>query len=443
MHTANQSPSSAITQYLQRHASPEAQVLRAPGVSYDRVLVVPAHRENAAMVEGWADALGAAPGRALVVVVVNAAEDTAQHCAREHAELLAQLARAPSSTAPVARLTHCPREGWDLLLVDRASPGRALPKGQGVGLARRIGCDLALALYARGQLQTPWIHNTDADARLPTDYFQAEEVPESAVAQLFPFEHVSGENESIGRATKLYELRLRYYVASLAEAGSPYAFHSIGSTFAVRAEAYAAVRGVPRRLAGEDFYLLNKLAKVGGIYRRSGSPIRLTARASQRTPHGTGKAALAIANLPKAESMLLYNPAIFELLRIWLDRLEAFAEAPAPGLEEAVLQNAGAGALPLKSALDELGALRAAEQAARATAAGASLQRRLHTWFDGFRTLKLVHALRSRGYPSLPFRDALAQCRWFDTDAASSLGTAELRSRLAQVEARAPCLLHS
>ena len=66
--------------------------------------------------------------------------------------------------------------------------------------------------------------------------------------------------------SRLYEYSLRYYVAGLTYAQSPYAFHTIGSTMAVNAEHYASVRGFPRREAGEDFYLLNKLAKVGSVH---------------------------------------------------------------------------------------------------------------------------------------------------------------------------------
>ena len=34
--------------------------------------------------------------------------------------------------------------------------------------------------------------------------------------------------------------------------------------------------------------------------------------------------------------------------------------------------------------------------------------RHLHTWFDGFRTLRFVHDMRDRRYPNLPWREALA-----------------------------------
>ena len=59
-------------------------------------------------------------------------------------------------------------------------------------------------------------------------------------------------------------------------AGSPYAYHSVGSTLAVRAEAYAIVRGVPKRAAGEDFYLLDKLAKVTPIRVLTGEPVAIS-----------------------------------------------------------------------------------------------------------------------------------------------------------------------
>jgi len=47
----------------------------------------------------------------------------------------------------------------------------------------------------------------------------------------------------------------------LQQAGSPYAYHTIGSAFACRAEAYIAAGGMNRRHAAEDFYFLQQLAK--------------------------------------------------------------------------------------------------------------------------------------------------------------------------------------
>jgi hypothetical protein len=46
-------------------------------------------------------------------------------------------------------------------LVERS---QGLPHKEGVGLARKIGCDIALSLYERGTLKSRWLHTTDADA---------------------------------------------------------------------------------------------------------------------------------------------------------------------------------------------------------------------------------------------------------------------------------------
>ena len=49
----------------------------------------------------------------------------------------------------------------------------------------------------------------------------------------------------------------------------------------------ALSHGFPRRNATEDFYILNKLAKVGSIARLAGTPVILEGRLSDRVPIGT------------------------------------------------------------------------------------------------------------------------------------------------------------
>ena len=83
---------------------------------------------------------------------------------------------------------------------------------------------------------------------------------------------------AIDQATVMYEISLRYYVLGLAAARSSYAYQSIGSTLCVDAPAYLSVRGFPKRAVGEDFYLLDKLAKVGPLRRISAEPRAASAR---------------------------------------------------------------------------------------------------------------------------------------------------------------------
>ena len=80
------------------------------------------------------------------------------------------------------------------------------------------------------------------------------------------FEHpLHGPLEpKVYEAIAAYELHLRYYVQALRYAAFPYAHHTIGSSMAVRADAYAKQGGMNKRQAGEDFYFLHKIIPLGG-----------------------------------------------------------------------------------------------------------------------------------------------------------------------------------
>jgi hypothetical protein len=371
----------SIDQYLARHAQPEVALERTIERTYDNVIVVPAYDERSDFV----DDLDAATRdhACLVIVVVNATDDAPGDAHAANSALLAALTAVP-----------------DILAVDRASSGCRLPAKQGVGLARRIGCDVALALSASGKLLSPWIHMTDADAVLPVGYFAAtREVPGDVVALTYPFEHVAPEDPALATAAAAYDDWLRYYVLGLRSAGSPYAFHSIGSTIAVRADAYAAVRGVPLREAGEDFYFLNKLAKLGPIAEPPAEAIRLSSRTSHRVPFGTGPGiAKFAAALAAGDEPSFYDPRSFAALGSFLTALEDFACSGTLSLPDDG---------PLAAVAAELDAPAALRKAREATTSSTALRRRAHEWFDGFRSRQLIHALRHHGHPDLPMAAAL------------------------------------
>lgn len=423
----------ATAQYLARFASAEVALAGAVRERYRAALVVPAFRERSGWLAGYRAALEGARGRVLVIVVVNAAEEQALAHQTRHRELLEVLrgpdARRVSSAPPAWLACHGP---YDVLAIDRASPEFCLPPRQGVGLARRIGTDVALALYAAGQLELPYLYGTDADACLPRNYFET--IPERPAAAIaFSFWHVPGDNARIDAATAVYELGLRYYVAGLAHARSPYAFHALGSCLAIEANAYAAVRGYPKRLSGEDFYVLDKLAKVGSIWRADEARVELVSRASSRTVHGTGVAAVRIADELARGTTSFYHPQIFTLLAHWLEVVDAFVEGRDIARARAELEGrAGAEWVRLEAVLTELGAWDALRRASHEVRVSAALRARLHTWFDGFRTLKLIHGLRRRGLDSTPYRRALAASWSPVAREAEEAPVDELRRRLAQ-----------
>ncbi len=390
----------SLLQYLSHYAEPESGC-KSPERNYDHVVVVPAFDETPSLLDGYRRAAESSE-KVLWILVVNTRKDADPGAILRTRYLLRALS-AGGTDLSYAGISIAPHQIGDMVIIDRCSPGRELPAKQGVGLARKIGCDLALAWQSAGRIKSDWIHCTDADVELPSEYFQAASAlqeDKSTVALTYPFWHRTEPASTEGRALELYELSLRYYQFGLKWAGSTYAFYCVGSTIAVRASAYLAVRGMPKRLAGEDFYLLNKVAKLGAVTALKCEPIQIAQRQSARTPFGTGPATKTIAqDLLAGKSFHVYNPTSFALLREWLDALDHFAESCDLGILESFSHSILKDALPLETEArlrESLKQCKSYEQR----------KDRIHSWFDGFKTLKLIHALRDRGLPDLPWQEA-------------------------------------
>jgi hypothetical protein len=411
-------PHPSIAKYLSRHAEPEAKLAGRIAGAFGHVVVVPAYGERQSLF----DTLGSVPkgpkGPTLVIVVLNARSDSPARVHEANRAAAARLAEAAKASAeigsepPVSALDY---PNGTVLLVDRSGPGRYLPEGQGVGLARKIGNDLALALHAEGRIASPWIHNTDADTILANDLFdQTAPLPEDGnAAALYFFEHRFDGDPELALAARLYEISLRYYVLGLAWAGSPYAYEAMGSCIAIRPWAYAAVRGFPRKNAAEDFYVLDKLAKAGTIARLAGAPFLLDGRISDRVPFGTGKALSRLTGKRGAlAEFRLYHPGTFAHLAAWLRALSAVAAAG--GRMDAALDELPRGnpfflTELLVASLEKMGAFAALREAISRSSDAGTMRRHFHTWFDAFRTLKLIRALQAGGLAALPWREALAE----------------------------------
>jgi len=407
-----------VEKYLRLYAEPEitalADLLDAiPGQEpWANVMVVPACNESA-------DFLRSPPpcyGRSLLILVINESESASAQVSERNLTLAETVQTsfdllfqsAPEFKEFGIGLFRDPNAPRDLLLVDRFSAGRKLPIKGGVGQARKIGVDLAASLIHSKHILSNWIHCTDADVLLPEAYFTCSQaVANSALdtaALVYPFHHCDEQNVSASNevilATQLYELSLRYYVAGMKFAQSPYAFHTIGSTMAVSARHYAMVRGFPRRAAGEDFYLLNKLAKVGAVINPAVAvdcePLVIEARKSDRVPFGTGAAVIKITDMADpVRDFRFYDPAVFEALKLWLQSLPAIWSAASTDLQD----------LPesLLSALKKIKTEQALAHAFNQSKDLHQFTRQMHTWFDAFRTLKLIHHLRDDGLQSISY----------------------------------------
>lgn len=396
----------ALTRYLQRYAEPGLPCYNFATSCWRHVLVIPAYRESPELLQTLAQ-LPVERGRTLVILVLNRPDSDPDI----HANAPIRTALTSDEFVWVKRGAvsvqimnkHC-----DLYVHDLESLSGPTPQALGVGLARKAGFDLALQWITSGGIDSQWVCTTDADATLPTDYFeQLQSAAPDAVAAVFGFHHLPTADRDCDSATALYELRLRHYVLGLDYAGSPYAYHTLGSCLAIRASAYTHVRGFPKRAAAEDFYVLNKLAKLGPVARLKGSPIELQSRYSSRVPVGTGPAvtAIAAANDP-SEVALFYHPNCYEALKVLLASLPELAQSPQQEITPLLIDHGLQQTIAEQStwALHSLGIEKTLTHCQRQANTGAQFERQFHQWFDAFRSLKFIHALRDIAWPQQTLR---------------------------------------
>lgn len=403
--------------YLARDAEPEAKAAANLEGQFAHVVCVPAYGEGDTLFAMLGSVPAGPRGETLIVVVLNARADSPPDMRKANEGARERLAAAASSAFRLSEDPPSIAYGFPrgrVVLIDRSGPGRYLPAGQGVGLARKIGCDFALNLAASGRLSADWLHCTDADVLLPNDYFRQTEAlaGPAVVAAVYAFRHRFDPRQKLGLAGRLYDLKLRYEVLGLAWAGSPYAYQAMGSCLAVRPEAYAEVGGFPKKNAIEDVLVLNDLAKKGSIARLAGSPILLEGRISDRVPVSTGQALKALSEKKRAlANFRLDHPLAYAHLSAWLQALEAVARSGnlAKALERLPSNSPFFKTDLLTESLETMGAFAAVREAVSLQTERGALKRSLHEWFDALRTRQFLDALSKDGLPPLPWRQALSE----------------------------------
>lgn len=277
-----------------------------------------------------------------------------------------------------------------------------LPKKHaGVGLARKIGMDEACYRFAKAGNQQGVIACFDADSRCERNYLQAihSHFTENPRAQAcgIRFEHpLSGPDfpDEVYHAITLYELHLRYYVLAQRWAGVPHAWQTIGSSMAVRCDAYQQQGGMNRRQAGEDFYFLHKFIPLGGFAEITATKVIPSPRPSHRVPFGTGR---AVGELLKNKGQYLtYSPRSFEDLQVFLSQ-------ELIGLHELNDLEALYACLPesIGSFLRLNGFEKKLSEIQLNTSNAEAFQKRFWRWFDAFLVMKYVHFARESYWPDV------------------------------------------
>lgn len=389
-----------VCAYLNRRSIAGPWRLDLPGDSrFTGGIIIPALAESPVIPELLGslrnDETLVGSGFAVIVVVNN--REHASESEKEDNRITIELLRRMRPTLP-----------FPLGIIDASSPGFSLPdRVGGVGMARKLGHDLLLSRLEFGSCD-PILVSLDCDTLVEPGYAGAIAThfrTASAGGAVIPFVHQAAFSEREEEAIVRYELFLRCYVAGLRFAGSPYAFHTVGSAMACRASAYLKCGGMNRRQAGEDFYFLQSLAKTSGVVQVEGALVRPSPRRSGRVPFGTGKAMGALLDSGEG-AVLFYRPECFRLLQGWLALAEEGCRESWPDLVE----RGRTLSLRLYEFLLEQGFHAAWDGFLRQHRGEVARLKAFHDWFDAFRTMKFLHWLAEDPFPRSPAEETVN--RW-------------------------------
>ncbi len=291
-------------------------------------------------------------------------------------------------------------------VVDCTSKGKEFSsKEGGVGLARKVGMDLALTIFDYNSKRKNLIICLDADCMIEKNYLTTivdEFNNKNLNVAILDFEHQLNNDVQNLQAIICYEIFLRYYVLGLTIANSPYAFHTVGSTIVCSEESYIKIGGMNKRQAGEDFYFLEKLAKVKSINKINSTKVYPSSRESMRVPFGTGQR-ITRFNLKLQNEFVLYNPKSFFVLKDWLNLFCGNSVLPS----NEYLKRAKEINIHLYNFLIEQKFKESWEKILQNSVTEIQIQNQKKFWFDGFRTFKLIHYLRDNSFPNVNMFQAL------------------------------------
>ncbi len=275
-------------------------------------------------------------------------------------------------------------------------------KTAGVGLARKIGMDEAVRRFEKIGKPKGVIVCFDADSHCVNNYFVEIEkhfitYPNTPACTIH-YEHpVSGTDFSkeIYKAIIDYELHLRYYVHIQKLIGYDYAFQTIGSSMAVRCDAYQKQGGMNKRKAGEDFYFLHKFTHFATFSELKSTKVIPSPRISSRVPFGTGRAVGEI--IAENKELQTYHPQSFFDLKIFLQLAVNLYDSD---IDDSLIPEIVFDFLESISWKNKMNEIRQNSGSKEAFIG------RFYHWFDAFLMMKFAHFSRDHKYPNIPVGNA-------------------------------------
>ncbi|MFH0735617.1 MAG: hypothetical protein V1773_14485 [bacterium] len=379
-----------INKYLLKYKAPDWFISNPPKEKFSCIIVIPAICELkniTNLIESLNKNNRKYFNDTLIIFVINNLQSSNEKIKSENYATINYLNKLDKSQ----------NEQLNIAVIDASSSGKELPeKDGGVGFARKIGMDISLDYFDFAK-QNNLMVCLDADCLVETNYLETlhNYKNKSVGAGTIPFRHMFSDIEEEKYAIVCYEIFLSYYVAGLIYANSPFGFFSIGSTMVCNPELYIKIQGMNKRKAAEDFYFMEKLAKLVKIKILKGTYVYPQGRTSWRVPFGTGQRITRYLTHEQNE-YLLYDPQIFNVLKEWNNVfLTNQIQTSNFYLEKANQINAQLNKFLINNSFSE-----AWDKILSNNKSADQINKQKYFWFDSFRTLKLVHYLRDFAFPN-------------------------------------------
>ena len=340
---------------------------------YDIVITIPCYNEYAYIfktLNSISKQHSTLLNKTLVVIVINNAKNDDK-----------EIKKNNDSTYNKLMLS---KYDFDISIVDCYLKSKALPeKTAGVGMARKIACDMSLNYMKPNSL----FCFIDADTKISDDYLT--QINQSYKkynwnAATVMFKHQNDEPKT-DKIIQEYESFLVSTSNLLEHSGSPYNYIPIGSSMICNMKSYVSIGGMNTRKAAEDFYFLQELQKVFGVFKIKQILIYPSSRFTTRVYLGTSSRLLKCINGELKIKSLYYTKRAFEILKEWLTL--ALNSQSKPYLE-----------ITMKCNLIDEKLIKFLEQynfnnawdAINESPTSKHFEQQFHRWFDAFKTFKLL-----------------------------------------------------
>lgn len=266
-------------------------------------------------------------------------------------------------------------------------------KTAGAGFARKVGMDEAIRVFNVVQNPSGIILSLDADCLVENNYFVSIynhfQYNKKMNTAIIHFEHIMPRDEfdqQIYKAGILYELYLRYYKEALNFIDYPYPYHTIGSAFAIKAEAYVKIGGMNKKQAGEDFYFLQKAFTLDGITEINDTSVYPEIRVSDRVVFGTGPAIKKILSTGEM-SWKTYPLESFLILKTFFSYIDFYYCETAEKIEKLItcFPESLTVFLLKNDFLEKLSEIK------QNTSSLKNFKKRFFSWFNAFMIIKYMH----------------------------------------------------